>query len=155
MLGRTALLLVILALLGAVALKGQTEKAVQVPPVSETRAADLLAGLSKSVYTARRTIPVSENIFVEDGRVLEGSFALTRKENPTAVAANQTVKVSKVLLLEKALHIFFADDKCALLILTKDGQGTDSMTLEQLGELARKGVGALFTSKPAPPKPVT
>src|SRR5712692_3931981 len=37
----------------------------------DTRAADLLAELSKSTYTAKRAIPASDSIFIEEGRVIE------------------------------------------------------------------------------------
>ena len=152
---RDMLLLIVLMLVALCLLADQVEKTAPVPPVSDTRAADLVAELSKFTYTAKRAVPASENIFVEDGRVVEALFALTRQENPTAVAAHRTAAVSKVMLLDKAIHVFFADDKCALLILTEKDQTIAAMTPEQLLKLAQKGIAALFVAKPVAPKPVT
>src|SRR6185436_7985509 len=97
----------------AVALSwAQTGKTTQ-EIIAKTRAAALLAELSKASYAAQRPIPASEDILVEGGQVTEGVFALISKERPVAIPGGDTVLVSRVLFLDKALHIYFADDKCA------------------------------------------
>jgi hypothetical protein len=114
----------------------------------------VLAALNKLTFTAKRAIPASENIFVEDGKITEALYALAREQNGIALPAGQTAKVNKVLLLDKALQVFFADDKFALLLLGKDNQSVTEMTTQQLLEMARKGIGALFAIKD-PAKPPT
>ena len=128
----------------AVALSGaQTGKTTQ-EIAAERRAAGLLAELSKASYAAKRPMPASEDIFVEAGQVIEPVFALMSKERPVAIPAGDTVLVSKVLFLDKALHIYFADDKCAILVLTNQDKLIKDLTPQQLLDLARKGIAALF-----------
>lgn len=115
----------------------------------DTRPADLLKELSRSVYIAQRNIPASDGIFIEEGRVVEAMYALAREQHETVVPAGETTRVSKVLLLDRAVQVFFADDKCALLILPKGNKATADMTLAPLVELARNGIKALFDAKPA------
>ena len=151
---RYVLLIAALMVLVAGPLIAQAEKAAPPPPSAVARAADVLAALNKSAYTAKRAIPASENIFIEDSKVIEAMFALARQQEGVGINAGQTVTVSKVLLLDKALHVFFADDKIALLILTKDNKSVDELTTNQLLELAKKGIAALFTARDVT-RPVT
>jgi hypothetical protein len=119
----------------------------QAPKPPDTRADEVTAALNKLIFTAKRAIPASESIFVEDGKITEALYALAREQNEVALPAGQTAKVSKVLLLDKALQIFFADDKFALLLLRKENQSVSEMTTEQLLQMAKKGIGALFVIK--------
>ena len=111
---------------------------------AKTRAAALLAELSNASYAAQRPIPASEDIFVEGGQVMEVVFALISKERPVAILGGDTVQVSRVLFLDKALHIYFADDKCALLVLTNQDKLIKDLSPQQLLDLAKKGIAALF-----------
>ncbi len=149
--GRIVLLLVLLLLLLAPrTLSGQAETAGPAVQPPDTRAADLLAELGKSTYTAKRAIPATENIFVESGRVMDGLFSRARQEHGTAVAAGKITTVTKVVLLDRAVQVFLEKDQCALIILPKEDQFVKDMTLPQLLELARAGLGTLFNSKPEP-----
>jgi hypothetical protein len=141
---RYGLFAVILTLFCGAPLAGQEEKQLPISPV-DTRPAQMLLELNKASYAAKRAVPASDNIFIENGRVIEALFTLTRQENPVAIPAGQPAVVSKVILLDKAIHVFFQGDKCALLILTKEDQKVSEMTVEQLLDLARKGLTALFT----------
>ena len=129
-----------------VPLAGQAEKDAPIAAV-DTRPADMLIELNKATYNARRAIPASENIFIEEGKVIEALYVLTRQENPVAVPIGRVAVVSKVIFLDKAIQVFFQNDKCALLILTREDQMVRDMTLEQLLDLAKKGINALFTTK--------
>lgn len=151
---RNGFWIVVLMLVVAGPLMAQAEKEAPPPAAPDTRAADVQAVLNKSSYTAKRAIPATENIFIEDGKVIEAMFAMARQENGIALPTGQTASVSKVVLLDKALQVFFANDKFALMILTKDNKSVNDMTMEQLVELAKKGVATLFTLKDAT-KPVT
>ena len=151
---RDALLLALLMLLSAGPLFAQAEKAAEPPAAPDTRAADVVAILNKATFTAKRAIPASENIFIEDGKVIEALFVSARQENGVALPAGRTAAVSKVVLLGKALQVFFANDKFALMILTKDGKSVDDMTADQLVEVAKQGMATLFNTKDAI-KPVT
>ncbi len=144
---RDALLIALLMLLSAGPLFAQAEKAAPPPAAPDTRAADVVAALNKSTFTAKRAIPASENIFIEDGKVIESLFSLARQENGVALAAGRTAAVSKVVLLGKALHVFFANDKFALMILTKGAKSVDDMTADQLVELAKQAMAPLFITK--------
>lgn len=151
---RDALLIILLMLLLAGPLSAQAEKAAPPPTAPDNRAADVVAILNKSTFTAKRAIPASENIFIEDGKVIEALFALARRENGIALPAGRTAAVSKVVLLDKALQVFFANDKFALMILTKDGKSVDDMTADQLVEMAKQAMAALFSTKEEM-KPIT
>ncbi len=151
---RDALLIALLMLLSAGPLFAQAEKAAPPPVAPDTRAADVVAILNKSTFTAKRAIPASENIFIEDGKVIEALFALARHKNGVALPAGRTAAVSKVVLLDKALQVFFANDKFALMILTKDNKSVDDMTADQLVELAKQAMAVLFSTKEGS-KPVT
>ena len=129
-----------------VPLAGQAEKDAPIAAV-DTRPADMLIELNKATYFARRAIPASENIFIEEGKVIEALYVLTRQENPVAVPAGRVAVISKVIFLDKAVHVFFQNGKCALLILTREDQTVRDMTLEQLLDLTKKGINALFTTK--------
>jgi len=151
---QVVLLIIILMLLSAGPLFAQAEGAAPPPAAPDTRAADVMAILNKSTFTAKRAIPASENTFIEDGKVIEALFALVRRENGIALPAGRTAAVSKVVLLDKALQVFFANDKFALMILTKDGKSVDDMTADQLVEIAKQAMAALFSTKEGT-KPVT
>jgi hypothetical protein len=151
---RDALLLALLLLLSAGPLFAQAEKAAPPPAAPDTRAADVVAILNKSTFTAKRAIPASENIFIENGKVIEALFALARQENGVALPAGRTAAVSKVVLLDKALQVFLASDKFALMILTKDNKSVDDMTADQLVEMAKQAMAVLFSTKEGA-KPVT
>jgi hypothetical protein len=144
---RDALLIALLMLLSAGPLFAQAEKAAPPPAAPDTRAADVVATLNKSTFTARKAIPASENIFIEDGKVIESLFNMARQENGVALPAGRTAAVSKVVLMDKALQVFFANDKFALMILTKDHKSVDDMTADQLVELAKQAMVTLFSTK--------
>lgn len=144
------LLLLLLLLMLPLAVSGDIGKDVKEGPVAsqpDTRAADLLAELAKSTYTAKRAIPAMDGIFVENGHVMEGVFAQGRSDYETAVAANRSVTVSKVELLDRAIQIFFADGKCGLIVLPKEDRSIADMPLPELLDLAHKGISALFVAK--------
>ncbi len=145
---------IVLLLFAAGPLLGQAEQPAAPPSAAELRARDVTAALARFTFTARRAIPASDNIFVEDGKVIEALFALARQENGVALPAGQSATVSKVVFLDKALHVFLAHDKFAVLILTKDNKSVADLSVDQLVDLAKKGLAALFTVKDAA-KPVT
>ena len=153
-----ALLLALLLVAPGLLLAQQKEEPDQTVP--DTRTANVLAELSKFTFTAKRAIPTSDGIIVENGRVMEELFGWLVREHPAAIPARQTATVSKVVLLDRAVQVFFANVKCALLILSKDSKRAADMTAPELLELARQGIGALFVSKPPfeenkKPRPVT
>lgn len=149
------LLLLLLLLMLPPAVSGDIGKDVKEGPAAtqpDTRAADLLAELAKSTYTAKRAIPAMDGIFVENGRVMEGVFVQARSDHETAVAANRSATVSKVELLDRAIQIFFAEGKCALIVLPKGDQSIANMPLPELVDLAHRGISALFVAKPKAPE---
>ena len=151
---RDLLRAVVLLLFGAGLLWAQKGKTRVAP--TENRSAYLLAELSRSPYTAKRPIPASEDIFIDNGQLIEALFKLTAKEKPVAIQGGKTAQVSRVLLLDKALQIYF-DNKCALIVITKDDQLVVQMTPQQLLDLAREGIAALFATEGDQnrPRPVT
>jgi hypothetical protein len=151
---RDAWLLIVLMLLAAGPLYGQPEKAPPGPTPEQIRAGELKGTLAKYLYVAKRAIPASENIFIEDGKVIEALFVMARQENGVALPAGQSAPLSKVVLLDKAVHVFFGEDKFAVLILTRDNRSVADMTTAELLDLAKKGLAALFTVKD-PAKPPT
>ncbi|MBI3697228.1 MAG: hypothetical protein HY238_20630 [Acidobacteria bacterium] len=151
---RIALILIVLLLIAPRMLSAQETQA----KTPEVRAAELQAELSKSTYTAKRSVPMAEGIFVEEGRVVEALYGPALAEHGTAIAARKPATISKVALLDRAIQVYFADNKCSLLILTKGDRETKDLTDAQLLELAKQGIGALFTAKgetPAPAKKAT
>jgi len=136
---------VVLMVTGAVvsAQSGRTPERV----LAERRGAELRAELAKSAYTAKRSLPASEDIFVENGQVIEALFVLTVREKPVALAAGSTTSVSKVVLLDRGLHIYFADNRCAVIVLTREDKLVKDMSARQLLDLAKEGIGVLFASK--------
>jgi hypothetical protein len=115
--------------------------------LAERRGAELRAELAKSAYEAKRSLPASEDIFVENGQVIEALFVLTVREKPLAIPAGSTTFVSKVVLLDRGLHIYFADNRCAVIVLTKEDKLIKDMSARQLLDLAKEGIGVLFTAK--------
>ncbi len=118
--------------------------------LAERRGAELRKELAKSAYTAKRSLPASEDIFVENGQVIEALFVLTVREKPVAIPAGSTTSVSRVVLLDRGLHIYFADNRCAVIVLTKEDKLIQDMSTRQLLELAKEGIGVLFESKERP-----
>jgi hypothetical protein len=121
-------------------------------PVGGVRAEDVLKELAKTSYTARRDLPAEENIFIEDGRVMEELFLLSMREHPLAVAAGKTATVSKVILMDTALQVLFRE-KCGFVILIGGGQDIRNMTLPQVIDVARRGLGVMFQTNSADQKP--
>jgi hypothetical protein len=120
-------------------------------PVGGVRAEDVLKELAKSTFTARRDLPAEENIFIENGKVMEELFLLSQREHPVAVAAGKTATVSKVILMDTALQVIF-HEKCGFVILTGE-QDLKNMTLPQVLDVARRGLGVMFETSSADQKP--
>lgn len=122
------------------------------PP--DLRPVEVMNQLSKWDFTANRNIPASDSIFVEQGRVIEGLFSAALAEKEVAVASGARTKVSSFVILDSAIQVFLEKDACALIILTENGLPTQAMTVEQLVNLARAGLAALFkTDMPEPKTP--
>jgi hypothetical protein len=121
-------------------------------PVGGVRAEDVLKELAKTTFTARRDLPAEENIFIENGKVMEELFLLSQREHPVAVAAGKTATVSKVILMDTALQILFRE-KCGFVILTGEQQDLRNMTLPQVVDVARRGLGVVFQINSADQKP--
>ncbi len=120
-------------------------------PVGGVRAEDVLKELAKTTFTARRDLPAEENIFIENGKVMEELFLLSQREHPVAVAAGKTATVSKVILMDTALQVMFRE-KCGFVILTGE-QDLRNMTLQQVVDVARRGLGVVFQINSADQKP--
>ena len=118
----------------------------------QVRAGEVFRELAKTTYTARRDLPASENIFIEDGRVMEELLAFTMRERPLAVAAGQPARVSRVILMDTAIQVLF-QEKCGLVIITPDDQEVRLMSVPQLIDLARRGLNLVFEVYPADQKP--
>ena len=114
------------------------------PP--DLRPVEAMNQLGRWDFTATRNIPASDSIFVEQGRVIEGLFNAVLAEKEVAVAAGARTKVSSFVILDSAIQVFLENDACALIILTENGLPTKPMTVEQLLNLARSGLAALFQS---------
>ena len=114
------------------------------PP--DLRPVEVMNQLSKWDFTATRNIPASDSIFVEQGRVIEGLYNAALAEKEVAVAAGTRTKVSSFVILDSAIQVFLEKDSCALIILTDNNLPTKAMTTEQLVNLARSGLDALFKS---------
>lgn len=123
-------------------LPGGTEK--WQPP--DLRPVEVMSQLAEWDFTATRNVPASDRIFIEQGRVIEGLFNAALAENKVAVTAGARTKVSSFVILDSAIQVFLENDACALVILTKNGLPTQPMTAEQLVNLARSGLAALFRS---------
>ena len=114
------------------------------PP--DLRPVEVMSQLTQGDFTATRNIPASDSIFIEQGRVIEGLFNAALAEKDIAVAAGARTKVSSFVILDSAIQVYLEKDTCALIILTENGQPTKPMTVEQLVNLARSGLAALFRS---------
>lgn len=114
------------------------------PP--DLRPVAVMSQLTQGEFTATRNIPASDSIFIEQGRVIEGLFNAALAEKEVAVAAGARTKVSSFVILDSAIQVYLEKDACALIILTENGLPTKPMTVEQLVNLARSGLAALFES---------
>ena len=114
------------------------------PP--DLRPVAVMSQLTQGDFTATRNIPASDSIFIEQGRVIEGLFNAVLAEKDIAVAAGARTKVSSFVILDSAIQVYLEKDACALIILTENGLPTKPMTVEQLVNLARSGLAALFRS---------
>jgi hypothetical protein len=112
----------------------------------EIRAEQILRQLSTTIYTARRNLPVSDTLFVENGMLVESLFAFNSRGGRVAAAADQEVTVSKVVLMTKAVQVFFKEG-FAVIVITERDRETKDMTLPQLVSLARKGLGSMLEAK--------
>jgi len=121
------------------------------PP--DLRPVEVMKQLSTVNFTALRNIPASDSIFIEQGRVIEGLFNAALAEHEVAVAAGNQTKVSSFVILDSAIQVYLQNDTCALIILTENSLPTQSMTTEQLVNLARSGLAALFQSDAPESKP--
>jgi hypothetical protein len=114
------------------------------PP--DLRPVEVMSQLAQWDFSATRNVPASDRIFIELGRVIEGLLNAALAENKVAFAAGARTKVSSFVILDSAIQVFLENDACALVILTKNGLPTQPMTAEQLVNLARSGLAALFRS---------
>ncbi len=104
----------------------------------------LLAELSKSEYRAKMDVPAVDCLFVQDGKLAEGTYRRALENNPKAISAGTVVKISSVKVMTHGMQIFFASDSCALIAVSSDPVRPETMTTLQLLEMARKTIASVF-----------
>ncbi len=138
----------------ALSAAGQTKPAATPQELIEAKQAEqsqaLLRGLGEFQYRAKIDIPAVDCIFVEDGKISEGTYHSALKEYPKALAAGAVTKISRVKVMEHAIQIFFATDSCALIAVRAAAMDTAAMTNKELLEMARKSIAPLFETLSQP-----
>jgi hypothetical protein len=141
-------------LLGPGTLLARSDESAQVTQrelTIEMRAEEVRKELSSATYTARRNLPMSEGLFVENGRLIEELFAFNSLASRPAVTAGEPATVWKVVLMTKAVQVFFKE-RFAVIVMTEGDRETKDMTTPQLVSLARRGLGTVLQIKPGEQK---
>ncbi len=141
----TAVLVVIclaapLASQGNAAVLQQKEK----DKILADKAKEVQAELQKSQYKAKVDIPAVDCIFVQDGKIVQGMYQSYLRDNPKALSAGATTKVSKVNVMEQGVQIYLADDAFAIIAVTSTPVNSLEAPVKDLTELAKKALGALL-----------
>lgn len=139
-------LLLMLVLFGSPAAQTRPAEAPQKPPEVKQaeQAKELLRELALSEYRAKMDIPAVDCLFVEDGKIVEGTYRSALKDNPKALPAGAVTKVSSVKVMGGAIQVFFATDSCAVIGVSSGSVNTTTMTIQELVGMAKKSIAPLF-----------
>lgn len=108
------------------------------------KAKDVQGALQKSEYKAKVDIPAVDCIFVQDGKILQGMYQSYLRDNPKALAAGATTKVSKVKVMEQGVQIYLANDSFAIIAVSSTPVNSVEMPVKDLTEMAKKALNALL-----------
>lgn len=108
------------------------------------KAKEVQAELQKVQYKAKVDIPAVDCIFVQDGKILQGVFQSYLRDNPKALAAGATTKVSKVNVMEQGVQIYLANDSFAIIAVTSTPVNSLEAPVKDLTEVAKKALSALL-----------
>ena len=108
------------------------------------KAKEVQTELQKVQYKAKVDIPAVDCIFVQDGKIIQGMFQSYLRDNPKALAAGATTKVSKVNVMEQGVQIYLANDSFAIIAVTSTPVNSLEASAKDLTELAKKAIGALL-----------
>lgn len=102
--------------------------------------------LQKFEYKAKVDIPAVDCIFVQDGKLVAGVYQSYLKDNPRALKAGATTKVSNVKMLERGVQIYFANDSFAIIGVSSQAMETKDTSVKDLVEIAKKSLTPLLSS---------
>jgi len=108
------------------------------------KAKEVQAELQKVQYKAKVDIPAVDCIFVQDGKILQGMYQSYLRDNPKALAAGATTKVSKVNVMEQGVQIYLANDSFAIIAVTSTPVNSLEAPVKDLTEVAKKALSALL-----------
>lgn len=108
------------------------------------KAKEVQAELQKVQFKAKMDIPAVDCIFVQDGKIIQGMFQSYLRDNPKALAAGATTKVSKVNVMEQGVQIYLAEDSFAIIAVSSTPLNSLEMPAKDLIALAKKAINALL-----------
>ena len=108
------------------------------------KAKEIQTELQKVQYKAKMDIPAVDCIFVQDGKILQGMYQSYLRDNPKALHAGATTKVSKVTVMEQGVQIYLANDSFAIIAVTSTPVNSLEASVKDLTELAKKAISALL-----------
>jgi hypothetical protein len=112
------------------------------------KAKEVQAELQKVQYKAKVDIPAVDCIFVQDGKIIQGMYQSYLRDNPKALSAGGTTKVSKVSVMEQGVQVYLANDSFAIIAVTSTPVNSLEASAKDLTELAKKAIGALLQVVP-------
>jgi len=110
---------------------------------NQARANEIMKTLSQTEYKARVDVPASDSLFVDEGKIVEGTYQVALKHNKVAFKAGETAKVTQVKILDFAVQVYF-NDETAIIGTGANHPDLSSMNAAELVDLAGKSIAALF-----------
>jgi hypothetical protein len=112
----------------------------------QARANEITKTLSQVEYKARVDVPASDSLFVDEGKIVEGTYQVALKHNKVAFKVGETAKVTQVKILDFAVQVYF-NDETAIIGMGANHLDLSSMSAAELIDLASKSIAALFDLK--------
>ena len=108
------------------------------------KAKEVQTELQKVQYKAKVDIPAVDCIFVQDGKIIQGMYQSYLRDNPKALSAGATTKISKVSVMEQGVQIYMADGSFAIIAMSSTPVNSLEASVKDLTELAKKAISALL-----------
>jgi hypothetical protein len=104
----------------------------------------ILRDLAQFDYKAKMDVPVSDTLFVSNGKLMEAMYNSAMKSGKVAVKAGQVAKISQVELLDFAVAVSFADGSVTLIGTPAATINTSTAPVADLIALGKASIAAYF-----------
>ena len=125
-----------------------SQDALQIQHKQAEKAAVVLRELAQVDYKATMDIPVTDGLFVDDGKLLAPIYHAAIKQNGVALKAGNVTKITDVKVMDFGIQINLVSDSCILFGSAGNKSDTANQSVDELLALGKKTLAALFEPVP-------